>query len=224
MTPMISALRWVPPFAQGYVRDHRVRWALEEIHCPYQVTLVDRQILDSPAYRAWQPFGQVPAYRDETTELFESGAIVLHIARMSDLLAPREEAGFARVTGWVIAALNSIEPQVQNFTSLDAFYADEPWVEAYRPIAERSLRLRLDALSAWLADRDYLDNRFTVGDIVMSTVLRELGEDGILAEYPVAQSYLKRCEARPAFGRAIAAQLADYRANAPAASPGQGQS
>jgi glutathione S-transferase len=215
MSPTVSALRWVPPFAQGYVRDHRVRWALEEVRCPYEVELVDRQILDSPAYRAWQPFGQVPAYRDEKTELFESGAIVLYIARMSDVLAPQDEAKFARVTGWVIAALNSVEPHVQNFTNLDAFHAAQPWVEAYRPIAERNLRLKLDALNIWLADRDYLENRFTVGDIVMSTVLRELGESGILSEFPAVKSYLNRCEARPAFRRAIEAQLADYRSNAP---------
>jgi glutathione S-transferase len=216
MSPTVSALRWVPPFAQGYARDHRVRWALEEIDCSYEVALVDREILDSPEYRAWQPFGQVPAYRDEKTELFESGAIVLYIARMSEVLAPQDEAGFARVTCWVIAALNSVEPHVQNFANLDAFHAGQPWIEAYRPIAERNLRLKLEALGTWLAGRDYLENRFTVGDVVMSTVLRELRECGILAEFPVVESYLDRCEARPAFARAIKAQCADYRANAPA--------
>jgi glutathione S-transferase len=200
MNPTISALRWVPSFAQGYVRDHRVRWALEEIDCRYEVALVERQILDSPAYRAWQPFGQVPAFRDEKTELFESGAIALYIAKISEVLAPQDEAGFARVTGWVIAALNSVEPHVQNFTNLDAFYAGQPWVEAYRPIAKRNLRVKLEALGIWLAGRDYLENRFTVADVVMSTVLRELRESGILAEFPVVASYLDRCERAPPSG------------------------
>jgi glutathione S-transferase len=216
MIQKISAFRWVPPFAQGYVRDHRVRWALEEICSPYEAVLVDREILDSQEYRAWQPFGQVPAYRDDHTELFESGAIVLHIARTSEVLAPGEVAGFARVVSWVFAALSSVEPHVQNFANLDAFHAGEPWVEGYRPVALANLRRKLQALQVWLVGKDYLEGRFTVGDIMMSTVLRELSESGILDEYPDVKSYLKRCEARPAFGRAIVAQGEDYRENAPA--------
>src|SRR5258707_99156 len=123
MMPKISAFRWVPPFAQGYAHDLRLRWALEETSSPYEVVLVDGQILASKQYRAWQPFGQVPAYRDDEVELFESGAIVLHIARRSDGLVPRDSAGFARVTAWVIAALNSVEPPVKNFANLDGFHA-----------------------------------------------------------------------------------------------------
>ena len=214
MTPCVSAFRWVPPVAQGYVRDHRVRWALEEAGRPYEVALVDRQVLGSADYRAWQPFGQVPAYRDGEVELFESGAIVLHIARSSEALAPRDEPGFARVQAWVLAALNSVEPQAQNLTSLE-LHGDAAWVKDYRPVAEAALKRRLEALSAWLAGKDHLEGRFTAGDIMMTTVLRELVECGLLAQFPILDAYRQRCEARPAFGRAIAAQIATFRENAP---------
>jgi glutathione S-transferase len=214
MTACVSAFRWVPPFAQGFVRDHRVRWAHEEIGRPYDTHLVDSEILNSPDYRAWQPFGQVPAYRDGDLELFESGAIVLHIARSSEILAP-QDAGFARVVAWVIAALSSIEPSVQNFANLDSFHAGAPWVAGYRPVAEAALRRRLTALAAWLEGRSYLEGRFTAADIMMATVLRELEDSAILADYPVVDAYLQRCLARPAWHRALDTQLATFRANAP---------
>src|SRR3954468_16272355 len=136
MTIQVAAFRWVPPFAQGFVRDLRVRWALEEGGLPYGAVLFDQDSKNTPDYRAWQPFGQVPAYRDGEVEIFESGAIVLHIARRSEILAPRDEAGFARVVTWVIAALNSVEPSVTNLGGLDVFYAGQSWTEGYRPIAE----------------------------------------------------------------------------------------
>ena len=215
MTACVSAFRWVPPFAQGFVRDHRVRWAHEEIGRPYDTHLVDSEILNSPDYRAWQPFGQVPAYRDGDLELFESGAIVLYIARSSEILAPQDDAGFARVVAWVIAALSSIEPSVQNFANLDTFHAGAPWVAGYRPIAEAALRRRLTALAARLEGKGYLEGRFTAADIMMATVLRELEDSAILADYPVVDAYLQRCLARPAWHRALDTQLATFRANAP---------
>jgi glutathione S-transferase len=216
MTARVSAFRSVPAFAQGFVRDLRVRWALEEAGLPYEATLVDSQVVASPAYRAWQPFGQVPAYRDGAVEMFESGAIVLHIARTSEALAPRDEAGFARVMAWVMAALNSVEPQVQNLASLDVFHSGEAWTEAYRPIAEAAMKRRLEALTAWLGDRDYLETHFTAGDLMMTTVLRELVATGLLRQFPALDAYRRRCEARPAFGRAMEAQMSTFRENVPA--------
>jgi glutathione S-transferase len=213
--PVITALRWVPPFAQGYVRDHRVRWALEEAGRPYRVELVDRALMDSKEYRARQPFGHVPAYRDGEVELFESGAIVLHIARSSEALAPTDPAGFSRVTAWVIAALNSVEPFVRNVIAIDDFYANEPWAENYRPIAEAELRRRLASLQDRLDGRDYLEDRFSAGDLMMSTVLRDIEASGLLRDYPAVASYLTLCQSRSAFQRAIAAQIEDYRMNAP---------
>ncbi len=216
MTITLTAFRWVPPFAQGYVRDLRIRWALEEAGLPYAVTLVDPQVQASDSYRQWQPFGQVPAYRDDAVEMFESGAIVLHIAEKSEALAPRDEAGRARVATWVIAALNSIEPHAQNLVELDAFRAGEAWTVDRRPQAEAMLTDRLTKLSAWLGAKDYLESRFTAGDLIMTTVLRELVDCGVLARFPTLDALVRRCQARPAFGRAMEAQLQTFRENAPA--------
>ncbi|GAA0335094.1 glutathione S-transferase family protein [Sphingomonas oligophenolica] len=216
MTIQLSAFRWVPPFAQGFVRDLRVRWALEEAGLPYEATLIDPQIQASPDYREWQPFGQVPAYRDGGVEMFESGAIVLHLAGKSEALSPSDEAGRARVATWIFAALNSVEPHVQNLVHLDVFHAGEAWTEERRPQAEAMLRSRLTSLAAWLDGRDYLEERFTAGDLMMTTVLRELVDNGMLAEFPTLDAYRERCEERPAFGRAMEAQLTPFRENAPA--------
>jgi glutathione S-transferase len=216
MTIQVSAFRWVPTFAQGYVRDLRVRWALEEAGIPYQAALIDSQVQSSSAYRQWQPFGQVPAYRDDDLELFESGAIVLHIAANSEALGPRDEAGHARVTTWVIAALNSVEPFVQNVVQLDAFHAGEAWTKERRPQVEAMLHKRLAALSTWLEGREYLEHRFTAGDLIMTTVLRELVDTDAFARYPILDTYRRRCEARPAFRRALETQLQTFRENTPA--------
>jgi glutathione S-transferase len=214
MTPKVSAFKWVPPFAQGYVRDLRVRWALEEAGLPYEATLIDREVQVSADYRDWQPFGQVPAYRDGVVEMFESGAIVLHIAARSEALAPADPAGQARVTTWVIAALNSVEPHVQNFVSLDGFHAGEAWTIERRPELQATLERRLTSLGEWLGEKDYLEGRFTAGDLIMTTVLRELTDSAILARFPALDAYRARCEARPAFTRALEAQLAPFRENA----------
>jgi glutathione S-transferase len=206
----VSAFRWVPPFAQGFVRDLRVRWALEEAGLPYESKLIDRQDQASESYREWQPFGQVPAYKDGDVEMFESGAIVLHIAAKSDALSPQDEAGRARVTTWVVAALNSVEPHVQNLVHLDVFHAGEAWTKERRPQAEAMLKQRLSALSTWLDGKEYLERRFTAGDLMMTTVLRELVNANVLSEFPALDAYRLRCEARPAFKRALDAQMADF--------------
>lgn len=215
MTIEVTAFRWVPPFAQGYVRDLRVRWALEEAGLPYDANLIDPAIQASSDYRRWQPFGQVPAYRDGEVTLFESGAIVLHIAERSDALTPRDAAGRARTITWVLAALNTLEPHVQNLVALDVFHAGQPWVDGYRPHAEAIVADRLGQLSTWLDGRDYLEERFTAGDLMMTTVLRNLSGDATLARFPVLDRYRQRCEARPAFGRAMEAQMRPFRENTP---------
>src|SRR6516162_7400754 len=168
MTIQVSAFRSVPPFAQGFVRDLRVRWALEEAGLPYEAVLIDAPLQASAAYRDWQPFAQVPAYRDGEVEMFESGAIVLHIAEKSEALSPTDPAGRARMTTWVIAALNSVEPHVMNLVLLDAFHAGEAWTVERRPQAEAILAGRLTSLDAWLDGRDWLEDRFTAGDLMMT--------------------------------------------------------
>jgi glutathione S-transferase len=216
VTIQLTAFRWVPKFAQGYVRDLRIRWALEEAGLPYEVVLIDPKIQNSERYREWQPFGQVPAYRDEAVEMFESGAIVLHIAGKSEALAPRDDAGRARVTTWVIAALNTIEPFAQAYIPLAESPAREAWEQQQLASAEALLDKRLSGLSDWLGDKDYLEGRFTAGDIVMGTVLRELVDSGALARFPSLDAYRRRCEARPAFARALEGQMQTFRENAPA--------
>ena len=215
MTTQITAFRWVPAFAQGYVRDLRLRWALEEAGLPYDVVLVDPEILASAEHRQWQPFGQVPAYRDEAVEMFETGAILIHLADKSEALAPADPAGRAKVMSWVVAALNSIEPHAQNLVNLDTFFAGQAWTTERRPSARALLDSRLTSLSTWLGDKDYLEGTFTAGDIAMHTVLRELVDCGALLPFPNLEAYRARCEARPAFARAMEGQMATFRENAP---------
>ena len=215
MTTQITAFRWVPEFAQGYVRDLRLRWALEEAALPYEVVLVDPEIMASAEHRQWQPFGQVPAYRDEAVEMFETGAILIHLADKSEALAPAELAGRARVMSWVVAALNSIEPHAQNLVNLDTFFAGQAWTTERRPSVRAILDSRLTSLSTWLAEKDYLEGTFTAGDIAMHTVLRELVDCGALLPFPNLEAYRARCEARPAFARAMEGQMATFRENAP---------
>lgn len=209
MTAQVSAYRWVPPFAQGFVRDLRIRWALEEAGLPYEAVLIDHQTRRSPDYCHWQPFAQVPAYRDNGVEMFESGAVVLHLARKSEALSPQDEAGIARTTSWVFAALNSVE----SYSLPYVFFKDS------RAQIEPVLKSKLGDLASWLGDKDYLEGRFTAGDLMMTTVLRELahGNADMLAPFPTLDAYRKRGEARPAFGRALQAQLKVFRDNAPAA-------
>jgi glutathione S-transferase len=216
MTYQVSAFRWVPDFAQGFVRDLRVRWALEEAGLPYEAVLIDGEEKNSEGYRAWQPFGQVPAYRDDEVEIFESGAIVLRLAEKSEALAPRDAAGRARVMTWVIAALNSVEPFSWNVTQFNGEGAGEDWARQQRAKLEADLDRRLAPLEQRLSSREFLEDRFTAGDIVMSTALRELSGPGALARYPALTAYVKRCTDRPAFKKALDAQLKPFRENAAA--------
>jgi glutathione S-transferase len=206
----VSALRQVPPFAEGVVRDLRVRWALHEAGLPYQARLLSIPELGSSAYRGLQPFGQVPAYEEDGLVLFESGAIVLHIGARSATLLPTDERGRARAVAWVFAALNSIETAVQQLAELDLFYAAERWAREHRPALEQRVRLRLRELAACLGDRAHLEERFTAGDLMMTTVLRILRHTQLVAAEPLLAAYQARCEARPAFQRALQEQLADF--------------
>ena len=208
----ITAFPWVPPFARGQVRDLRVRWALEEAGLPYQTRLLEQGEGDTPDYRALQPFGQVPVFLEDDFVLFETGAIVLHIGERSEVLLPKDARARARATQWLIAALNSIEPHVMNVALLDLFYADQEWAKLRRPSAEAFLRHRLGSLSKALGDKRFLDgDRFTAGDLMMSTVLRILHTTDIVASDQRLAAYVARCTARPAFQRALDGQLGDFR-------------
>ena len=165
---------------------------------------------NSPAYRALQPFGQVPAIEDDGFTLFESGAIVMRIAEQSDVLMPSDPAARSRMTAWIFAALNTIEPHIQNLTLIDLFYPNEDWAKQRRPRALQLAQSRLDSLAAWLKDRDYLEGRFTAADLLMTTVLQIPRHCDLIAKMPVLDNYRLRCEARPAFKRALAAHLADF--------------
>jgi glutathione S-transferase len=209
----ITTFRWVPPLAQGLVRDLRVRWALEEAGLPYRVELLDGAGAKSAEYRRRQPFGQVPVLEQDGLVLFESGAIVLHVAAQreaGEALLPAEPAARARATAWVFAALNSIEVAVQQLAELDLFHAGEAWAVERRPAAERFVRERLALLAGWLGDREHLEGRFTAGDLMMTAVLRILRHTELVAREPKLAAYQARCEARPAFQRALAAHLATF--------------
>jgi glutathione S-transferase len=208
----ISAFKWVPEFAQGLVRDLRVRWALEEAGLPYQTRLLQLGDQDKPDYRVMQPFGQVPIFEEDGLVLFESGAIVLHIGARSEVLLPKDAGARARATQWLIAALNSIEPFVMNVAIIDIFYANEEWAKLRRPGAVEFVQRRLSALSKSLGDKPYLDgDRFTAGDLMMTTVLRILRHTDIVTADERLAAYVERCTARPAFRRALDAQIGDFK-------------
>ncbi len=211
----ISAFKWVPDFARGQVRDLRARWALEEAGLPYRTRLLEQGDQDKPDYRALQPFGQVPILEENGLVLFESGAIVLYLGERSETLLPREPDARARATQWLIAALNSIEPFVMNVASIDVFYMDQEWAKLRRPGAVEFVQRRLTALTKSLGDKSYLDGeRFTAGDLMMTTVLRILNHTDIVTSDRRLAAYLERCTARPAFKRALASQIGDFRSAA----------
>jgi glutathione S-transferase len=205
----ISAFRSVPPPARGRVRDLRVRWALEEAGLPYRTRLLDQGDQDAPEYRALQPFGQVPVFEEDGHVLFESGAIVLHVGERSETLLPKDVHARARATQWLIAALNSIEPHIMNVALIEYFYADQEWAQLRRQGVIEFAQRRLGALSKSLGDKSHLDgDRFTAGDLIMTTVLRIV--PSLHENDRRLMDYVDRCTARPAFKRALDAQLADF--------------
>jgi glutathione S-transferase len=210
----LTAFRSVPPFVRGLVRDLRVRWALEEAGLPYRERLIGREDLATAAHRALQPFGQVPAIEEDGFKLFESGAIVLHIAGRSEALMPADAMGRARTAAWMFAAVNTVEPPVQELAGVDLFYAGEAWTAARRPMLVEAVQKRLGALEDWLGGRDYLEDRFTAGDLLMTTVLRMLRHTDIVPARPALKAYQERCEARPAFQKALADHLRPFKASA----------
>lgn len=208
----ISAFQSVPDFARGQVRDLRVRWALEEAGLPYTARLLRQGDQDKSDYRALQPFGQVPIFEEDGRVLFESGAIVLHIGERCEALLPKEAGARARATQWLIAALNSVEPFVMNVAVIDLFYANEEWAKLRRPGAVAFVQRRLSALSQSLGDKPFLDgDRFTAGDLLMTTVLRILHHTDIVSGDERLAAYVGRCTARPAFKRALDAQIGDFK-------------
>ena len=214
---LISAFSWVPPFAQGKVRDLRVRWALEEAGIPYAVRKLDAMAERPADYLAEQPFGQVPTYRDKSVNLFESGAIVLHIGESCEALLPSDPAARARAVTWAFAALNSVEPTLMELVAIDVFNPGAAWGIERRPDVIARIEGRLDRLIDHLDDRDWLEDRFTAGDLLMTTVLRILDGTDLVEKRPTLAAYKARGEARPAFQRALAAQLADFEVREPVA-------
>jgi len=206
----ISAFKWVPPFAQGKVRDIRIRWALEELGLPYRVKLFDARVGRPAEYFQEQPFGQVPAFTEGAVQMFESGAILLYLAERGEVLMPRDTVGRTRTMCWVAAALNSVEPLTFELVNIDLFNKGEQWATLRRPEAEVNMRKRLTLLSGWLGDKPYLEGDFTVADLLMTTVLRNLDLTRLVEEHANLAAYMKRCMARPAFAAAIAAQMDDF--------------
>jgi glutathione S-transferase len=211
----ITAYRWVPEFARGLVRDVRVRWALEEAGLDYSVRLLDVQQRPDD-YVQEQPFEQVPFFNDGPVRIFESGAIVQYIGEKSEVLLPRDPEGKYRAIQWTYAALNSVEPAVQHRVLLDAFYGDQEWAKLRKPSADEFARLKLKRVADRLGENSWLEgNRFTIGDLMMVTVLRLADRGGLLTETPNLAAYVKRGEARPAFQRALEGQLAAFREHEP---------
>ena len=209
----ITAFRWVPDFAAGLVRDLRVRWALEEAGLDYRVRLLGEK--KPPDYVREQPFEQVPTYRDTQVQIFETGAIVQYIGENEERLLPRDPQGRYRAIQWTFAALNSVEPALQNLVLVDIFFPDEQWAKLRRPSAEEFARVKLKRVSDWLGDKEWLEDRFTIGDLILVTVLRNLRHTKLVAEFPNLAAYQARGEARPAFQRALADQLAVFKEHQP---------
>jgi glutathione S-transferase len=218
-TAEVTAYRWVPGFAQGLVRDLRVRWALEEIGRPYRVRLLDVTKPRPEEYFCEQPFGQVPAYRDDEVQLFESGAILIHIGMQDERLLPRDHAQRMRAIAWVIASLNSVEPAIFPFLMINVFNKGEAWTEEARPKFMERLNSRLKCMSDSLSDKEWLEDRFTIADLLLVTVLRQLRGGQVLDQYPNLVAFVARGEARPAFQQALADQLAVFAENEPEPQP-----
>jgi glutathione S-transferase len=212
MTPTITAFERSPDRGQGLARDMRVRWALEEVGQPYDVRLVSFAQMKEPAHRALHPFGQIPTFEEGDLVLFESGAIVLHIAERNVGLLPVDANARARAIAWLFAALNTVEPPIVERSMAALFDRDKPWYAERLPVLDNNVHVRLDELSHRLGDAEWLDGAFSVGDLMMVTVLRRLNSSGMLGEYSRLSAYVARGEARPAYKRAFDAQWAVFTA------------
>src|SRR5689334_14181788 len=211
MTITITAFERSPDGGKGLARDTRVRWALEEVSQPYEVRLVSFRALKEPAHLALHPFGQIPTYEEGRLVLFETGAIVLHIAQRHASLLPDDPEARARAITWIFAALNTVEPPILELATTRLLEGDKPWAKERLPLVEERVRDRLRQLSARLGDAEWLDGAFSAGDLMVVSVLLRLRRSGILDEYPNLAAYVARGEARPAYKRAFDAQLAVNR-------------
>ena len=216
MTPTITAFERSPDRGQGLARDMRVRWALEEVGQPYDVRLVSFREMKEPAHLALHPFGQIPTYEEGDLALFESGAIIFHIAQRHTGLLPNDADARARAITWMFAALNTVEPPIVEREQAPYVEGDKPWCAERLPILEDRVRVRLGELSRRLGDADWLDGAFSAGDLLMVLVLRRLDGTGLVEEYPNLSAYVARGEARPAYKRAFAAQRAVFTGKLPA--------
>jgi glutathione S-transferase len=213
MTPIITAFERSPDRGRGLARDMRVRWALEEVGQPYQVRLLSSQAMKEPAHLALNPFGQIPTYEEGDLALFESGAIVFHIAQRHAGLLPEEANARARAITWMFAALGTIEPPILDLQVAKFLEGEKPWSEQRLPLVLERIRKPVGVLSGRLGDADWLDGDFSAGDLMMVSVLLRLRPSGILDEFPKLSAYVARGEARPAYKRAFAAQLAVFTAS-----------
>jgi glutathione S-transferase len=211
--PTITAFERSPDGGQGMARDMRVRWALEEVGQPYDVRPVSFAAMKEAAHRAIQPFGQIPTFEDGEVALFESGAIVLHVATCHAGLLPADPAARARAISWMFAAVGTVEPAITEREATEYLEQEEPWFAARLRAAEARIRGRLTDLSRRLGDADWLDGSFSAGDLMMADVLRRLDGSALLAEHPNLGAYVDRAEARPAFRRAFDAQRAFFEAH-----------
>ncbi len=213
MKPTITAFARSPDRGRGLARDMRVRWALEEVGQPYDVRLVSFAAMKQPAHLALHPFGQIPTWEEGDLVLFESGAIILHLAQQHPGLLPETADARARAIAWMFAALNTMEPPIVEFGMSRLFEHDKPWFAQRQPMLEDRVRNRLGQLSARLGAADWLDGTFSAGDLLMVTVLLRLPGSGLVEEYPNLAAYVARGVARPAYQRAFAAQLAVFTAS-----------
>jgi len=210
----ITAFEWVPQGAQGLVKDLRVRWALEEAGLDYRVRLIGGE--RPPGYEQDQPFNQVPCLRDDKVQIFESGAILQYIGERSESLLPRDEQARYRAIQWTYAGVSSLEPFVQFRALLNVVFADQPWAEPAKPTFDHFAQLRLQQLSGRLGDKQWIEgDRFTIGDLMLVTVLRIADRSSQLADFPKLAAYVKRGEARPAFQQALSDQLTAFREHEP---------
>lgn len=214
-TTVISAFRWVPDFAAGLVRDLRIRWALEEIGRPYRVRLLDAMNPRPADYFQEQPFGQVPAFHDDQVQLFESGAILIHLGLGDERLLPTNVNDRGRAIAWLVAALNSVEPMIFELVNIDIFNRGQEWTKERRPQVLDNVNKRLGLLAEALGEGDWFEGRFTIGDLIMVTVLRNLRHTDLVAGHPRLAALVKRGEERPAFKRALADQLAVFATHQP---------